>query len=419
MPPLTLRETCQFSGGVPDNSPLVHVILRMKGCAILADFPDLASLFFVFAPFLCVSGPFSAAFSCHGRPGMRVHTRFELAMPPLTLYNRGRMNKLPLLLLSLSLPALAVDDLPPLIPTGPVEYSNEPALESAPPLNTDTGNPFLTESEPAASSPAPLTTTGNNGKGYVRLNAFTSHYNVRGMGVEHGLSKWGFSSLDASYTLPNDNLLNWGLQARIAAGADLIWGSPTPLGKDTPLRFRAAIGKEIFPNLLVEVGYTIRRAGFEGFMATEGRGSANHTTQDLFLCATFDDHGKGFFGHALWGFGFQGLTGSYFDIEGGYRFTDVIAAGNIGSDLEVSVGVAPSLGYWGRNVEGIDDVRVRVALQPFSQTGSFGRDAHLYFTPWVQLAWAGSNRNKIRHITGHKTVSNAQLTFGLEAGWKF
>lgn len=329
------------------------------------------------------------------------------------------MNKLPLLLLAFSLPVMADDDVPPLIPTGPVEYSNDLGSDPAPPLYTEGEHPFTADSTADTGAPAPLTTTSRSGKGYISLNAFTSHYNVRGMGVEHGLSKWGFSSLDASYTLPNDNLLNWGLQARIAAGADLIWGSPTPLGKDTPLRFQAAIGKEIFPNLLVEVGYSIRRAGFEGFMATEGRGDANHTTQDLFLCATFDDHGKGFFGHALWGFGFQGLTGSYFDIESGYRFTDVIAAGNIGSDLEVSVGVAPSLGYWGRNVEGIDDVRVRVALQPFSQTGSFGRDAHLYFTPWVQLAWAGSNRNKIRHITGRKTVSNAQLTFGLEAGWKF
>ena len=95
-------------------------------------------------------------------------------------------------------------------------------------------------------------------RGYVNLNVYTADYQVRGMGVKDSLSKYGTSSLSASYTLPNRNLLGMGLHQRISGEYGVIWDASCPLGDTPTARLSYALGKEIFPNLVAEIGYTFR-----------------------------------------------------------------------------------------------------------------------------------------------------------------
>ena len=98
----------------------------------------------------------------------------------------------------------------------------------------------------------------------------------------------------------------------------------------------------------------------------------------------------------------------------------MILRGNTGLDLEFSFGVAPSVGYWGDDVEGTDAYRIRLALLPYSQTGSYGRDARAYVKPWVQCSWSGSNAAKIDRIThGHGPIDHFQITLGIDCGLNF
>ncbi len=317
-------------------------------------------------------------------------------------------------------------ELPPVIPVGPVTYDS--VSYSPAPIATGTPAPIgsvpapdttaATEYAPAPIAPiTPSATAGSNG--YINLNAYSSQYQVRGMGVTNGMSSHGFSSLSGSYTLPNRNLFNRGLQHRISGAYGYIWDASEPLG-DTPLfNINYALGKEIFPNLLAEVGYSLHHGGLEGWMARYPNHSSHRLSQDINIALTFNDHQKGFFGHALMGIGFQGLTGTFYDLEAGYRLTDVISAGAIGADLELSAGVAASLGYWGSSVEGIDAWRLKAALPLFTHSGTVGRDARFQVKPWAQVSWSGSNAKKIDRLTGCGPIDHFQMAVGLDLGWRF
>ena len=322
------------------------------------------------------------------------------------------MTKRAILALAAAVPALATE-LPPSIPDGPIEYSD---------VSYDTGYTGYETYDQGAYTPAaaPMPAASSARRGYVNLNAYSTNYQVRGMGVRDAYSKYGTSSLSAAYTLPNRNLLGRGLHQRISGEYGRVWDSKCLLGETPVARLSYAVGKELFPNLTAEVGYTFRHGGLEGFMARNFDGASHQATQEITASLGFNDHQKGFFGKAEMGLGFYGLTGAWFDVEAGYRFTDVAAFGSLGADLELSVGAAPSCGYWGSDVEGMDAYRVRAALQPYSQTGSFGRDARAFFTPWVQVSWSGSNAAKIDRATyGNGPIDHFQITLGLDCGINF
>ncbi len=312
--------------------------------------------------------------------------------------------------LATALPLVATE-VPPMVATGPVYY-DDVTYQAAP-----AAQPAY--SAPGTYSPAPMQpAAGTSSRGEIVLNAYTSNYQVRGMGVTNSLSDYGYSSIYGSYTLPNRNLFNKGIHQRISGTYGQIWGAADALG-DTPLvNFNYALGKELLPNLVLEAGYSIHRGGLEGLMA-RATGCSHRITQDFNVALTFNDHQRGFFGHVLWGIGFQGLTGSFFDIEAGYRMTDVLTRGNIGSDLELSAGISPSFGYWAGGVEGIDAYRLRAALRPYSHSGTFGRDARAQVTPWVQCSWTGHNASKIDRSLHSNPADHFQLTFGLDLGYKF
>ncbi len=323
--------------------------------------------------------------------------------------------KQPLFALVAALP-LAATELPPTVDSGPVYYDDI--------IYQDTSSATATAQAPAYAAPtyyapAPLQPVASQGnRGEIVLNAYSTNYQVRGMGVTNDLSNYGYSSLSASYTLPNRNLFNRGIHQRFSGTWGAIWGADQELG-DTPLiNLNYALGKEVLPNLIIEAGYSLHRGGLEGYMARE-TGCSHRITQDINFSIRFNDQQRGFFGHAVWGIGFQGLTGSYLDLEAGYRLTDIASRGNYGSDLELSVGIAPSFGYWGGGVEGIDAYRLRAAFRPFSHSGSFGRDARLQLTPWMQCSWTGHNASKIGRRVHCGPADHFQLTFGLDLGYKF
>ena len=318
-----------------------------------------------------------------------------------------------LFVLVAALPALATE-MPPPIPDGPIEYNE---------VSYDDGSGIYEElsfSGSFAPAPAPMPADSSARRGFVNLNVYSTNYQVRGMGVKNNLSKYGYSSVSGSCILPVHALSAYGLQHRISGEYGIVWDASCPLG-DTPVaRLSYGIGKEIFPNLVVEAGYTFRHGGLEGLMAHTFDGASHRATQELYASITFNDYQKGFFGKLEAGVGFYGLTGAYFDIEAGYRFTDVMLRGNTGVDMEISFGMAPSIGYWGTDVEGTDAYRIKLALLPYSQTGSCGRDARAYVKPWVQCSWSGSNAAKIDRAThGLGPIDHFQITLGIDCGLNF
>ena len=340
------------------------------------------------------------------------NTRFWLAPGILERYNGTRMMKRTLLALAVTLPALATE-FPPAIPDGPIEYSNVSYDASY------AGYDAYAPSQYAAPA-APMPVASSASHGFVNLNVYSSNYQVRGMGVTNQLSEYGSSSISGSYILPNRNLLGMGIHQRISGEYGIIWDASCPLGETPTARLSYAVGKEIFPNLVAEIGYTFRHGGLEGFMARNFDGASHRATQEIVASLAYNDHQRGFFGKFEMGAGFYGLTGLYFDVEAGYRFTDVLVRGNVGTDLELSFGVAPSHGYWGDDVEGIDAYRIKAALLPYTQTGGLGRDARAYVKPWVQCSWTGSNARKIdRAAHGSGPVDHFQITLGVDCGLNF
>lgn len=327
----------------------------------------------------------------------------------------GGMRYSPLLLLA-ALPVAA--EMPPAIPTGPVSYdsvSYDPALSD--PLGGYA--PEAPAPMPAidASYSAPAAPSSEH-RGYVNLNAYSSNYQVRGMGLTDSFTRHGYSSLSGSYILPNRNLFGRGLQQRLGGELGAIWGADEALG-DTPLvRFDYAVGKEIFPNLMAEVGYSLHHGGMEGYFAHASDNCPHRLANDVNFALSFDDRQRGFFGHAVAGYGFQGLTGCFFDVEAGYRFAGALNCGNLGADVELSAGVAPSVGYWGAGVEGVDAYRVKLALPVFTHNGTLGHDAHPYLRPWISAAWSGNNAAKMHRCYGH-SVDHFQVSLGVDCGWNF
>lgn len=322
------------------------------------------------------------------------------------------MMKRAFLVFAAALPALATE-LPPAIPDAPIQYE-----EMVYDTGYGTGDVYAGDTYAPVS--APITASSSARRGWVNLNAYTSDYAVRGMGVRNSLSKMGYSSVDASYTLPNRNFMSMGLQHRISGSYGIIWDKTSDLSSPRMGRLSYAIGKEIFPNLVAELGYTYRHGGLEGYMARRYDGVSHHSTHEFQASLTYNDYQKGFFGRLETGWGFYGLTGLYADIEAGYRFTDVFMRGNVGADVELSLGVAPSWGYWGDDVEGIDAWRIKASLLPYSHSGRWGRDGRFYVKPWIQCSWSGSNAAKIDRVTGGTgPIDHFLITVGLDCGFNF
>lgn len=310
----------------------------------------------------------------------------------------------------------AVAELPPAIPMGPVTYDSVSYEEPTPAPTIEEVVPAPSVSASVAPMAAPSSSESN---GSINFNLYTSNYQVRGMGVTDRLSHHGFSSVDGSYTFPNRNLFGRGIHQRISGTAGVIWDAADVLGDTPVVQFNYAVGKEIFPNLVAELGYSLHRGGLEGYMARRYDGAPHRVTQDVNFCLSYDDHQRGFFGHVLYGLGFQGLNGSFFDAELGYRFADVLPNAAVGTDVELSAGIAPSIGYWGHSADGVDAYRIRLAVAPFSRDGRYGRDAHAYIKPWIQTSWSGNNAKKIDRLSRTSPVDHFQITIGLEGGYRF
>lgn len=325
------------------------------------------------------------------------------------------MMKRTLIAICSTLPVLG-SDLPPAIPDAPIEYTEISYDEES---VTEEGSAAAEVVMPPV-APVPEVYSSSERNGYLNLNAYSSDYTVRGMGVRHAFSKLGYSSLSGSYILPNRNLFDKGIQQRISGEYGIIWDSSSMLANPNVARFSYALGKEIFPNLVAEAGYTLRHGGLEGYVARHFDGAGHHTTQELAFSLSYDDSQQGFFGKFEAGVAFYGLTGTYFDIEAGYRFTDVMSGNNYGADLELSAGVAPSLGYWGSGVDGVDAWRIKAALLPYSHSGSFGRDSRFYIKPWIQCSWAGGNASRMERDFGRvDVVDKFLLSVGVDCGFYF
>ena len=325
------------------------------------------------------------------------------------------MKKRIFLFSGLVLPAMGTE-MPPFIPDGPVTYES---VSYDDPLGGGYEDPFAYNNH-VAPTPAPIAPVSSGDKNvFIRLNIFESNYQVRGMGVTNKLSDHGYTSLEADVVLPNRNLFNAGIYHKLGGTVGAVWGASEILGDTPVLQGHYALGKEIFPNLTIEAAYNVRHGGLEGHMALITDGCPHRLAQDVSVTLAFNDHQRGFFGHLQWGYGFQGLTGQYYDAEIGYRFTDVINKSSFGADLEVSVGASGSFGYWGAGVEGLDAGRVRFALPLYTHNGSLGRDGRWQFRPWVQFSATGSNAGKIDRAVGNGPVDHFQVTLGVEAGFSF
>ena len=333
------------------------------------------------------------------------------------------MKKTLLIVASMSL--AVAQDYPPGIPEGQVTYdevSYQTPSEGELPAEFMMGDPITAPAQAAAALPvaAPITPAPSSQYNTaITLNAYSTNYNVRGMGVTNGFSKYGYSSLAVSHTLPNRNLMHRGIQQRVHGMAGAIWDASCALGDIPQFGLGYALGKEVLPNLLVELGYNFRRGGLEGYIAKAYDRCSHRSEQDIALTITLNDNQKGFFGHAEVGWAFYGLTGVYMDAELGYRFTDVLRTARMGADLEISAGVAPSFSYWGSGVEGVDACRIKAALAPYTHNGKLGRDAHVQLKPWVMCSWSCNNARKIFRHTDYGPVDHFLVTFGIDLGFAF
>lgn len=321
-----------------------------------------------------------------------------------------------LLPLLMALPVMA--ELPPSIPAGPVQYGDV-TYENAVTPAYEGGWSEGYDRAPAAPMAPIISTPSSAHKGYLNLNAYSSNYQVRGMGFTDEFTRHGYSSLSGNYILPNRNLFGRGIQQRLGGELGQAWGADDILGDTPVIRFDYAVGKEIFPNLTAEAGYSLHHGGAEGVFAHAKGACPHRLAQDANLALRFDDRQHGFFGHAVWGIGFQGLTGSYFDIEAGYRFANALSLGPIGADVEISAGVAPSLGYWGSHVEGVDAYRLKLALPLFTHNGTLGHDAPLYVRPWCSVSWSANNAKKLERAYDIGVQDHAQFTIGCDIGRNF
>lgn len=323
------------------------------------------------------------------------------------------MKKSLFLLSSLVLPAMGTE-MPPMIPDGPVTYED---VTYEDPMAGFTDPYAFADPAPAA---APITPSVSSGeKAFIKLNLYQTNYQVRGMGVTDPMASNGYSSISGHYVLPNRNLFNAGVYQKVSGNAGVVWGATAELADTPVLTAGYAIGKEIFPNLTLELGYNLRHGGLEGYMARFANSSPHRLAQDLTVTLAFNDHQKGFFGSMQWGIGFQGLTGHYLDAELGYRFTNVVNTNRWGLDLEVSAGWAGSFSYWANGIKGTDAGRLRVATPVFTHGGGIGRDGRTQITPWAQISASGNNSGKIDRAVGGGPVDHFQFTIGVELGWKF
>ncbi len=314
-------------------------------------------------------------------------------------------------------------DAPPAIPAGPVSYDSVDYSNSDADLYAFHNNeavPTDWQTEAVPESPTPISSLDSTDKRFsMNINMYTSNYTVRGMGVNDIMSEFGYSSVDVEYTFANRNLFGLGIYQQVNGTFGVIWGSSSELG-DTPIiRGGYALGKEIFPNLHWTVGYNLQHGGLQGYMAKATDKCSQRITQDIYTTLKFDDNQQGFFGQLTLGCGFQGLTGIYADLSGGYRMVDIINGNNLGADVELEAGIAYSNDYWVNGAEGVDAYRVRASLKPYSKSGTFGRESNKSFTPWVMMSFGGNNENNIDRAFGHGVIDECQFTVGVDFGWTF
>ncbi len=290
----------------------------------------------------------------------------------------------------------------------------------SPALYTPTVAPEVQEAAVTPAAPALTEATSNTLGVVINANVYTSSYNVRGMSVNDHMSAYGFSSIGASYALPEFELFGMDIQHEVSADLGVIWGAGDSLSTEPLSTFRYMWTKEVYPNLQMGGGYQLRYGGLEGYMAKHYNNRAHQMTQDVVGFARYDTGKEGVFGEALVGVGFQGLLGVYGDLSGGYRFTGVCSVKNVGFDVELEAGLALSYNYWVGKARGVDAFRLRATLAPYSLNGTFGRDANFTIAPWVQAAWSGDTADDIKTYTyGHDIVDDFKVTVGIECSYKF
>lgn len=313
--------------------------------------------------------------------------------------------------LASSIPAFA--EVPPAIPSGPVTYT------SVSPAASD----YVPSGPAPSAAPAALTTPGTyRSRNFATLSllAYSSNYQVRGMGVTNAYSDYGWSSADLVLRPGSGNLLGYGIGQEVDLGIGTIYGAGDALGEAGLWHAGYGLTRELLPNLTAKVGYSLMYGGLEGYLARQ-RGKAPHRiTENLHLSLVFDDHQQGFFGSFLFGVGFQGLTGSFGDLAVGYRWCDPLPArGNWGMDLALSAGQSFSVGYWAGGAEGFDATRLRLDVLPYTAAGTVGRDARLKLVPWVQTSWSGNNAKKIERGVEGNVVDHFQFTVGVDVVYTF
>lgn len=311
---------------------------------------------------------------------------------------------------------IAFSEAPPAIPSGSITYT---AVNG----QTDYADDFASHSDYAtptpAAAPRQISAYSNRKWATLDINAYSSNYQVRGMGVTNRYSDAGWSSVNLQLKPGNTNLFGWGIGHQLDLQAGAIYGSGV-LGNEPVLGAGYGLTKEIFPNLLAKAGYGLQYGGLEGFLS-EYRGKAPHQlAQNFHINLTYDDRQTGYFGRFDLGAGFYGLTGWYGLIEGGYRWQDVLPTrGNIGWDATVRAGMSYSFGYWAGNADGVDAYYIRCEALPYNIGGTMGRDAQWQLVPWVQTSWAGNNRTKINQAVGTGIIDHFQFTAGVDVRYNF
>jgi hypothetical protein len=263
-----------------------------------------------------------------------------------------------------------------------------------------------TDNGSAYSSPRPASYYNPSVSGELAV-AYTSKYVYHNIVASDSMNEDGVLWVAGHANMP----LYTGQQHVDVAYGILSDGELKPHGS---LMFDYKVDWEILPNLRAGLGYEFNWRGMRGYLAQE-RGKAHHGIYHGFAgYLSYDDPGRGYFGDMCVQGGVYGLTGWLVDAQAGKRFSGIFLH-NI--DLEVSAGIAMSCGFWAGGVDGVDQVNVKAALP--IKFNADAQDKGLRLVPFVQTAWAGNTRSRIRTRVHRSVFDTFQFVAGVGVEYKF
>ncbi|MBT9450288.1 hypothetical protein ICN84_09425 [Akkermansia glycaniphila] len=239
---------------------------------------------------------------------------------------------------------------------------------------------------------------------------YKSNYDCRGIVASHSLVE-GDSvipvALDMSYSIAEKEALLFGISYDVLTSGHHLYGMDGASFHNEADIYAAYQQKDMgLKNLTATVGWNLNYGGLLGNYAKYGKDKAHSVTQEFFLNLNYDigDH---FFAGVTTSYGFQGVTGWWFQPYVGHKATLCER-----TDIVTTLGMSATASYfnsenWLGNANGSQAFFVKAEL-PTKLT------ENLSVVPFVSLNWLGNGSLKANK--GVEDGSKPYKNFGVVAG---